>query len=231
MISPSRRHHQASGEDACSRKLPTLLASPWAGRPAIASRLPVTSAVERGAASRSRSSPAPRVLARFQVRPAAGADDELEKRALRRRGDLLRQVKERCWPVFASAARLARRVVAWRHRDWAVTRPPCLNPGNRPQYPRFCATASLQRNPSICRDFLWCPWISPVIRVGEVPGSNPGAPTQKTPQMRGFLLAGRRFGGQRLGGNCPIDSVVAIRTSTIVLLSRDFFRAPHRRCR
>jgi hypothetical protein len=33
--------------------------------------------------------------------------------------------------------------------------------------------------------------ISPIIRVGEVPGSNPGAPTQKTPQSRGFLL-GRR---------------------------------------
>jgi hypothetical protein len=36
-----------------------------------------------------------------------------------------------------------------------------------------------------------------VIRVGEVPGSNPGAPTQKTQQTLGFLLGGpaSRSGG------------------------------------
>ena len=42
------------------------------------------------------------------------------------------------------------------------------------------------RNPSICRCFLQHPQISPIIRVGEVPGSNPGAPITRTPAKRGF---------------------------------------------
>ena len=50
---------------------------------------------------------------------------------------------------------------------------------------------SSSRNSSICRYFLHHPQISPIIRVGEVPGSNPGAPTQKTQQMLGFLLGER----------------------------------------
>ena len=42
----------------------------------------------------------------------------------------------------------------------------------------------------------WRSLVARAVRVGEVPGSNPGAPTQKTPQMRGFLLGG---GALKLG--------------------------------
>jgi hypothetical protein len=41
----------------------------------------------------------------------------------------------------------------------------------------------------VCRDLMCSVRISPIIRVGEVPGSNPGAPTQKTQHMLGFFWA------------------------------------------
>ena len=66
-----------------------------------------------------------------------------------------------------------------RHRSrgpvWAVTRSPCLNPGNRPQNPRIRERRPRRSNPKLCRHFLLRPPILPIIRVGEVPGSS-GAP-------------------------------------------------------
>jgi catechol 2,3-dioxygenase-like lactoylglutathione lyase family enzyme len=44
----------------------------------------------------------------------------------------------------------------------------------------------------------WRSLVARTVRVGEVPGSNPGAPTQKTPQMRGFLLTHHLRSEQRL---------------------------------
>jgi hypothetical protein len=40
---------------------------------------------------------------------------------------------------------------------------------------------SLRRSLSVYRYFFQPPRISPVIRVGEVPGSNPGAPIFRNP--------------------------------------------------
>jgi hypothetical protein len=42
-------------------------------------------------------------------------------------------------------------------------------------------------NIAIYRDFLSAIRISPIIRVGEVPGSNPGAPNTQTPATGGGL--------------------------------------------
>jgi hypothetical protein len=88
----------------------------------------------------------------------------------------------------------------WRLRHLAGNPFPCRNPRNPPLYPRFREGVSSNRTPSICRYFSARPQISPIIRVGEVPGSNPGAPI-KAPQMRGFfyaLIPGcfGRFGGR-----------------------------------
>ena len=40
----------------------------------------------------------------------------------------------------------------------------------------------------MCRYFLLRPQISPIIRVGEVPGSNPGAPMSESPVSTGDSL-------------------------------------------
>jgi hypothetical protein len=55
------------------------------------------------------------------------------------------------------------------------------------------------RNRAICRYFLRHPQISPIIRVGEVPGSNPGAPIGKPRKCGVFCWASSGWLGQRMG--------------------------------
>ena len=47
-------------------------------------------------------------------------------------------------------------------------------------------------NSTICRALPCAGWISPVIRVGEVPGSNPGAPISEKARSRGAFQRARR---------------------------------------
>jgi hypothetical protein len=53
---------------------------------------------------------------------------------------------------------------------------------------RICGARRVEFPPATRRYFFRDAKVSTVIRVGEVPGSNPGAPTKEAPQMRGFLL-------------------------------------------
>ena len=51
----------------------------------------------------------------------------------------------------------------------------------------------------------WRSLVARTVRVGEVPGSNPGAPTQKTQQLLGFLLGGAgRKGSRKLRGGLAV---------------------------
>jgi hypothetical protein len=50
--------------------------------------------------------------------------------------------------------------------------------------------------------------VARVIRVGEVPGSNPGAPTQRTPANAGvFCLANPDRIGQRMGSKAGSEEL------------------------
>jgi hypothetical protein len=102
------------------------------------------------------------------------------------------------WP-HGELGRSSRRSRSRRPRHLAGSRSPYRNPGNPPQKPRISGEVSRSRNPSICRYFVQHPQISPIIRVGEVPGSNPGAPINLA-HLQGF------YGGRFSSVSIPMDS-------------------------
>ena len=122
-------------------------------------------------------------------------------------GEALKRLAEGEWPASSVVTRLfgtwavvraaasrpdegCRHAGRRRRRDWAVTRSHCLIPGNRPQKPRIREEA--ERHPERCdlQGFSAEAWISPIIRVGEVPGSNPGAPIETSAICRDFMAGG-----------------------------------------
>jgi hypothetical protein len=126
------------------------------------------------------------------------------------RGQALERLGRGDWPAATAVTGLfgtwsaARAVAAERSRD--MTREPALEPTpfgresiSLPKPRETTAkTEDLRGGESTpertdLQVLLAGPRISPIIRVGEAPGSNPGAPTQKTPQIRGFLLGKRAW--------------------------------------
>jgi hypothetical protein len=75
----------------------------------------------------------------------------------------------------------------------------CPNRPKSPANPTTRGGASADVICEICREFLHSGCGPRFIRVGEIPGSNPGAPTQKTQHMLGFLLGELGAGAARLG--------------------------------
>ncbi len=126
-------------------------------------------------------------------RPAPVAFGRAERSAPRHVGCRVRRPRERNLLRGASTST----------QVWAGTRAPCRNAENPPQNPGIPPEASPRRNRLICRYFVQPPGNSPIIRVGEVPGSNPGAPMHEAArQYGGFVVAGIGC-GEIAGDNLP----------------------------
>ncbi len=110
--------------------------------------------------------------------------------ARRRGGDALARLPEGEWPAASVVTRLfgtgsgAPAAVAEGRTSQPVSASssfgresiPLPKPRESTAISEVLRGVSPSRNPSICRYFLQHQQISPIIRVGEVPGSNPGAP-------------------------------------------------------
>jgi hypothetical protein len=132
--------------------------------------------------------------------------------ARRRGGEALERLAEADWPAASVVTRLfgtwaAARAVA---SGWpggmesteltsasssareSISLP---KPRESTAKPKFREEVSKHRNSLMCRAFPCAGWISPMIRVGEVPGSNPGAPIEILPFAGIFRATG--VGGDR----------------------------------
>jgi hypothetical protein len=117
--------------------------------------------------------------------------------------------------------------------DWAHRRFVCPIARNRPQNPSIRGRHQVDVILSISRLFTAASAGPRVIRVGEVPGSNPGAPTQKTPQSAGFFVGRMRFplGSEWAARLNPRNCTGRLAGQKLPVCRYIPSRRPHRQCR
>jgi hypothetical protein len=161
--------------------------------------------------------------------------------ARRRGGEALQRLAGGAWPAAASLAACSGvgRPLGWqrsetrtrlqgsgrqpRRRDRSHKRFVCLIQRNPPQNPRVREEVSCSPNRAICRDFPRSTRCLHVIRVGEVPGSNPGAPIETSP------FAGI-YGGWFGRDSIPMESRYRVGTSGSLRFLTDEIPANARGC-